>query len=285
MAFGKKTETVMTYSQENVSELAAEALRKMRSTRVRLPLRCTLETPLLVQRWTSKAVRKMLGNMVGMPQPREDKDLTKDFEDSWYRNMKGEAVMPCRIIKACIVEGAISTGKVVTKMDLKRGLRVLGYASPLRSPEGTVDKEMNVRIVRNATGTPDIRSRAQFAPGTYFDVVLEFGPPLSPDKVIAASEAAGASIGLCEWRPEKGGDLGTFNIKPLPSDEKTIKEILRACSSPEDEFILPPEMLRAVGAMSRENMNDSARKVMSMVDQQQATKKREKKANGSSTTA
>lgn len=277
MGFGKKAaEAPVNYSQANVSELAAEALRKMRSTRVRLPLRVTLATPLLMQRWTSKAVRKMLGNMVGMPQPKEDKDLTKDFDESWYRNELGEPVMPCRIVKACIIEGAISTGKVVTKADLKRGLRVLGYTAPLKGG----DKKMDVKIVRNATGGPDVRSRAMFPVGTTFDVVLEFGAPLTPDRVIAAVEAGGATIGLCEWRPEKGGDLGTFDIEPLPSDEKTIQRILKACSSPEDEFVLPPEMLRAFNAIPEEQLKDSGRKVKALIEHQ-ATQRNGKK-NGSS---
>lgn len=282
MGFGKKTEAPMNYSQANVSELAAEALRKMRSTRVRLPLRITFATPCLEQRWTSKAVRKMLGNMVGMPQPKEDKDLTKDFEESWYRNERGEPVMPCRIVKACIVEGAISTGKVVTKADLKRGLRVLGYTSPLILPKGQ-DKKMDVKIVRNATGGPDVRSRAMFPVGTTFDVVLEFGAPLTPDRVIAAVEAGGATIGLCEWRPEKGGDLGTFDIEPLPSDEKTIQKILKACSSPEDEFILPPEMLRAFNAIPEAQLKDGGRKVKALIEHQAS--QHNGGSNGSSTNA
>lgn len=277
MGFGKKTETVAHYTQQNISELAAEALRKSRSTRVRLALKITFETPLLMQRWTSKAVRKMLGNMVNMPVPQEPKDLTKDFEESWYRNEKGLLVMPCRIIKACIVEGAISTGKTVTKADLKRSLRVLGYATPLSGGE----KKMDVKIVRNATGGPDIRSRAQIPVGTSCEFVLEFGLPLSPDKVMAATEAAGATIGLCEWRPEKGGDLGTFSVEVLPSDERNINRILKTCSSPEDEFVLPPEMLRAFSGIPHEKLSDSARKVKSLIEHQSNQKK--EKANGSDT--
>lgn len=274
MAFGRKKNVEMNYNQSNVSDMAAEALRKMRATRVRLPLRLTLETPLLMQRWTTKAVRKMLGSMVGMPEPKEHKDLTKDFEESWYRNEKGEAALPCRILKAAIVEGAISTNGVVTKADLKRSLRVLGYTTPIRNGK----KEMDVKIVRNSNGQPDIRSRAQFEPGCYMDVVLEFGMPLSPDQVISAVEAAGATIGLCEWRPEKGGDLGTFNLDVLKGDNATIQRILKECSSPEDEFVLPPEMLKAFNAIPTEKLNDGGRKVRAL--QQHVTSQKNGAANG-----
>ena len=268
MGFGKKKTEEMAYSQSNVSDLASEALRKMRATRVRLPLRFTLETPILMQRWTTKAVRQMLGNMVGQKQPKTDKDLTKDFEESWYRNEKGAVALPCRIIKACIIEGAISTNGVVTKADLKRSLRVLGYTSPLRD----AGKEMDVRIVRNATGGPDVRSRARFDVGAYFDVVLEFGMPLPPDKVISAVEAAGQTIGLCEWRPEKGGELGTFKIDVLKGDSATINRILKECDSPEEEFVIPPDMLRAFSAIPTEALNDGARKVRALSKHQQDQK-------------
>jgi hypothetical protein len=268
MGFQKKKAEAMNYSQADVSELASEALRKMRATRVRLPLRFTLETPLLMQRWTTKAVRQMLGNMVGQKQPKTDKDLTKDFEESWYRNEKGVAALPCRIIKACIIEGAISTNGVVTKADLKRSLRVLGYTSPLHDAE----QEMDVRIVRNATGGPDVRSRARFGAGAYFDAVLEFGMPLSPDKVISAVEAAGQTIGLCEWRPEKGGELGTFRVDVLKGDAATINRILKECSIPEEEFVIPPEMLRAFNTIPTEELKDGARKVRALGNHQQAQK-------------
>jgi hypothetical protein len=271
MPFPKKSKgdaEFASFNQQNVSELATRALQKQLATRVNLALRVTMQTPLLVQRWTTKAVRKMLGNMVGMPEPREAKDLTKDFDESWYRNTKGKAVMPCRILKAALVEGAISTGKTVSKAELNRGLRVLGYTSPLNVPQGDGDNEihMDVKIVRNAGGQPDVRARAQFPVGTYFDAVLSFGLPLTPDKVMAAALAAGQTIGLCEWRPAKGGDLGTFSIEVLDGGEKTVQRILKECDIPEDEFILPPEMLRAFQAIPQEKLNDSQRKVRALTD-------------------
>lgn len=273
MAFGRKKNVEMNYNQSNVSELASAALRKMRATRVRLPMRLTFETPILTQRWTTKAVRKMLGNMVGMPEPKENKDLTKDYEDSWYRNKKGDPVIPCRIVKAAVVEAAVATAGVVTKADLKRSMRVLGYTAPIREAK----KEMDVKIVRNSNGQPDVRSRALFEPGCYIDVVLEFGMPLSPDQIVAAADAAGNAIGLCEWRPEKGGDFGTFTVAPLPSDAATVNRILKECSIPEDEFVIPPEMLQAFNAIPTEKLNEGGKKVRALHEHQQS---QQAKANG-----
>jgi hypothetical protein len=264
MPFGRKKVTGETnYDQTNISTLAADALKKRRNVRVRLAVRLTFDTPILMQRWTTKSVRQMLGNMVGMPQPRMSKNLTQDYEDSWYRNVKGEPIIPCRIIKAALVSaGGPVVGNVVTKADLKRTLRVIGFTAPLRFKG---EKEMSIKIVRNDNGKPDVRSRAQFPVGTTCEVVLEFGHPLTPDSIVAALEGAGTAVGIGEFRPESGGELGTFSVEILPSDAKTIDRICRANSVPEDEFVIPPEMLKAFEQIADEKLPDPGRKVRSSV--------------------
>jgi hypothetical protein len=202
-----------------------------------------------------------------MPEPKVSKDLTKDFEESWYRNVNGDPVIPCRAIKAAIVEAAPATGNVVTKADLKRSLRVVGFTAPLKF-EG--EKEMDVKIVRNSNGSPDVRSRAQFPAGSTVDVVVEFGTPLTPDKVMSAVQAAGLCIGIGEWRPEKGGELGTFSVELLENDNATIDRILKANSVPEDEFKIPEAMLRAFSTIPEEKLPDVGRKVRAVAAQHKA---------------
>lgn len=271
MGFGKKKEVATGVEQDNIILLATKALAARRATRVQLPMRLTCATPMLNHRWTQKAVTQMLGKMVGMEIPREPKDLTKEFNESWYRNTKGEPAVPCRVIKAAIIEGAISTGKVVSKAELRRELRVRGYTSPLRFLDDKgkqVDVktllEMDVRIAANQGGSPDIRSRALVPQNAYFDVVLEFPKTLSPDKVIAALSAAGDTIGLCDWRPERGGEYGTFTVDVL--EQKDIQRILKENSVPEDEFKIPEQMLRAFNAIPPEKLNDTGRKVKAVTE-------------------
>ena len=281
--YGKKKEPVILKqpAQEDLFQLASEALRKTRGTRLRLPVEIAFTSPILMQRWTTKAVRKMLGKMVGMEVVQSFKDLTEDYEDSWYRNDQGAPALPCRIFKASFVEGAISTSKLVTKADIRRSLRVLGHTAPLLLPKNE-DKEMDTKIVHNSNGSPDVRARALFPEGTKCRLVIEFGLPLTVDKVMAAIEAAGATIGVCEWRPDKGGDFGTFEVNPLPSDEKSVQKILHECRHPEDEFVLAPEMLRAITSIPDEKLSDGARKVKALAKHQaeQRTSANGASANG-----
>jgi len=260
MAFGRKKITAPEFNQSNVSTLASAALAAKRATLVRLALRLTGETPLLMHRWGQKSMMEMLGKMVGQPQPRVAKDLTAEFEESYYRNERGQVVVPCRIIKAATIDGAISTGGVTSKAELKRGLRVLGYTTPVHM--NGREMQMDCRVAKNGE-TPDVRSRAVVPAGYHLDVVFQFGTTsLTPDKVMAAIEGAGEQIGICDWRPEKGGDYGTFSVSVLP--DKEIDRILKDCSSPEVEYDIPPEFLRAFTG-SAAPQTDTARKAVAVL--------------------
>lgn len=284
-------------TQHNVSQLASQALLRMRSERVRLPLILIGEpdSAMLMQRWTTKAVVQMLMKQVtGVAAPRELKDLTKLAEDSWYRDIAKRPGIPCRIIKAAIVSGAVSTQKSVSKAELKRQLRIVGFMTPLLEPDKKgkgyhlmelkpngqpVNAEMNLSIVRNANGMPEVRSRALF-PRWACKVVLEFSPRmLAVDKVMAAVAAAASDIGIGEWRSENGGELGRFTVEPLPDSE--VDDIIRETRHPEEPFIIPPELLRAIALQDEEDVkqSDPVKKVRAVARQQQD---QQDQANGAS---
>jgi hypothetical protein len=264
MAFGKKKTIDSSLNQDNVALRATEALEKVRSSRLLLGVRIVFVTPVLMHRWSQKAIVQMLGKMAGQEMPRPPKDVTADFNESWYRNTEGKLAMPCRLVKACIVEGAISTMGLVSKAELKRDLRVRGYTAPVKMPAGG-ELEMDTRIASN-NGSPDIRSRAVVPTASSIDVVLDFPVSMSPDKVMAALTSAGASIGLCDWRPEKGGEYGSFEVTKIWSEKKEIDRVLRECSVAEDTYEIPPELLRAVNAIAPEKKTDAQRKATAVVE-------------------
>lgn len=264
MAFGKKkqVDSGPKVNQANVYELASQALARQHATRVQLGLRVTLVSPMLMHRWGQKAVLQLVGKMVGQDVPRTAKDLTDDYEQSWYRNVNDDLVVPCRIMKESFCSGGgDNVGAIVSKAQLGRELRVLGHTALVVPPKGTPVRTMNVDITRTSTGTPQPTARALVPEGAYFDLVLEFPPTLTPDKVMAACEAAGNVIGIGDWRPEKGGEHGTFTIQPVPSTPKEIGRILKTCMLAEQKFELPIEMLRAFNAIPTEKLNDVERKV------------------------
>ncbi len=244
MAFGKKKQvSTVVINQDNVATLAADALKRVRSSKVQLVVKLVTDAPILMSRWTTKALTEMLGKMTGHEMPRGDKNLTEEYQDSWYRNENGDLALPLRIVKACIVEGAISTGGLTSKAELKRELRVVGHTALIHLPPGK-KMEMDVKLVRNQRGGPDVRARALLPVGSWIECVLQFPPTLTPDRVIAALEGGGSTIGLCEWRPERGGELGTFQIEVGKSDAATVDRVLKACRVPEESFEVPEHLLK-----------------------------------------
>jgi hypothetical protein len=256
MGFGKKAKSSEKLDQATVAMKASEALKKRRSIGVRLAVRVTGTAPLMMHRWTTKAITQMVGKAAGQEQPKTPKDLTAEYEQSHFRNEKGVLAMPMRIVKASIIDGAIVTDGAVSKADLKRTLRVVGHTSPIRTKSPL---EMDCRIASN-NGSPDMRARAVVPTGYHFDVVLQFTSPLTPDKVVAAFEGAGSCIGLCEMRPEKGGEYGTFSIDILPNEE--IARILKENAVPEEHYVIPPEFLRSF--VMGEIKSDAVRKALAV---------------------
>lgn len=282
MGFSRKAKAPeVAVNQSNVSMLAAEALAKQRAIQVLLPVRLITTAPILMKRWTDKAITQMLGKMVGQNVPRTNKDLTSEYEDSWYRNTDDVPAVPCRIIKACIVKGAGGTGGIVTGAQLKRELRVIGHTASLHGKNGKpltgADLFMDVRVVQNF-GTPDVRARAQTPVGSYMDIVLAFPPTLTPDKVVSALQAGGANVGLCDWRPDKGGEYGTFEVELLDNTKAANDRIIKQCSVPEREFSIPEHMLRAFGSVAKDKLSDPARKAIAVAEHVNG-QKRGRKAN------
>jgi hypothetical protein len=261
MAFGKKKVAASNQTQDNITTLASDALSKQRNTRIRLALRLEGEVGAMFHRWGSKAVIQLLANATGHEQARGKKDLTEQYEDSWYRNVKQQPAIPCRVLKACFVSGSKGTDGLVSGAELNRELRVMGRTALLRLPKG-FKPTMDIRPARTSTGQPDMRARGWFESWA-LDVILDFPKTLSIDKVMAAVTSAGDIIGLGEMRPEKGGDLGIFSVTVLPKSE--FARIEKENALAEDMFKIPEHLLRAADALPETKKTDKVKKVLSTV--------------------
>lgn len=217
-----------TKTPDRLRELGDTVVRalgeSLHASRVQLALRLTFDTPCLLHPWrywppSSKA-------------------------PPWYRNTKGVPVLPCRIVKAVVVEGARSTGGLVTTTRLRNELRVLGHTAPLR-----LSGRMRLDHVTYPLGTKkrDIRTRGMVPAGSSIDVVLEFPLLLAVGTVIAAVDAAGVEVGFGDWRPLTGGEYGVFHVDVLGGDPKTIQKIHAASKIPEEEYSIQAPLTDAYG--------------------------------------
>ena len=79
------------------------------------------------------------------------------------------------------------------------------------APE-TDDPIMREDIVRVGAGSTDLRYRPEFAEWAMV-LTLEYdSKALTQEAILNLIDRAGVGVGLGEWRPEKGGEYGRFEV-------------------------------------------------------------------------
>jgi hypothetical protein len=74
------------------------------------------------------------------------------------------------------------------------------------------EPKMREDMVVIGMGSSDLRYRPEFMPW-YMDISIKFNADLiTPDSIINLLNLAGFGIGLGEWRPEKSGQSGMFEV-------------------------------------------------------------------------
>jgi len=67
-------------------------------------------------------------------------------------------------------------------------------------------------VVRVGMGGTDLRYRAEFSEWQTTVDITYVTAMLTRDSVLSLIDAGGMGVGVGEWRPEKRGDFGTFDI-------------------------------------------------------------------------
>jgi hypothetical protein len=138
------------------------------------------------------------------PPPR---DPEAEFQAARYV-VDGKDCIPSVALKNAMVRAGMRMGKA--RADLQEAIYVIGEYLPI-AHEDMIAREDYVRIGSWKNRVADLRYR----PG-YINWSVEFkiqfaADRISPTAVVELLRRAGG-IGLCEWRPEKGGQFGAFKI-------------------------------------------------------------------------
>lgn len=188
----------------NISRIAAE--------RVLIPIVGT--TPLIVHKFSEKARRQMLDAQQGKKAPKVARDPEADYQSAFYRTKDGYG-FPAVAFKACTVGAARFFGKDVRMTDLRQCLFFKGALSasdPQPLVELAGDPRMREDVVRLGISGTDLRYRPEFWPWSAILDVTYVKSMLTLDSVLSLIDAGGMGVGVGEWRPEKKGDYGTFQI-------------------------------------------------------------------------
>ncbi len=195
------------------STTAALSLQRIERQIALIDIRGT--APLIVHRWSEKAKKQMLDSQQGRKTPKEAKNPEADYASSMYRFDDGRHGFPVTAYKAATVKGgARAFGKSVKMTELRQALVFLpdGIGTDgMQLTEIHGEPRMREDMVRVGMGTADIRYRAEY-PEWAATLRVEFMPNLVDLGTIAALIDAGGSNGVGEWRPEKNGSFGTFEV-------------------------------------------------------------------------
>lgn len=192
---------------------AAIAITKIGTETLRVPLIGT--TPLIVHRFSEKAKRQMLDNMQGRKSPKTAKNPEAEYEAAFYRLADGGFGFPALAFKAATVGGArFYSG--VTMTALKQFMFIHGEVGDdgralTRIVGDPVMREDVVTVGRNGS---DLRYRPQFSTWSATLTVRYVTSALTQGSVLSLIDAGGMGVGVGEWRPEKDGDFGTYQVDP-----------------------------------------------------------------------
>lgn len=183
-------------------------------------------TPLIMHKWSEKAKKEMLDKQMKKAKTKghDVKDPVRDFIDSLYwlegepkeKTEEGfmEAIQngakfgfPSVAFKASAVSAGYRSGATKDKVSVNAAFHIDGDMVEI---EGT--PEMREDMVRVGMGTADIRYRGEFKEWSAKFVVRYNAGAISSEQILNLFQLGGFACGIGEWRPEKGGSNGMYQV-------------------------------------------------------------------------
>lgn len=170
-------------------------------------------TPLIVHRFSEKAKRLMLDNMQGRKSPKEAKNPEAEYDAAFYRLKDGRYGFPAIAFKAATIGGCRFYASV-TMTGLRQTVFFRGEAGADGQQLVALNGEPHMRedVVRVNRGGSDLRYRPEFAEWSTTLEVIYVRAMLTRASVLSLIDAGGMGVGVGEWRPEKDGDFGCYQI-------------------------------------------------------------------------
>jgi protein required for attachment to host cells len=169
-------------------------------------------SPLITHQWSEKAKREMREKHQGKKTKNRDVRVPQEeFEAAAYKTSDGKYGVPGMAIKNAIVTAAhknLGIERTMVRKALFLKCEDVNNVIPLIAKAPVMRED----LVRVGNGAPDLRYRpmwAEWACDMVFEVDTEL---LTKEDVLALVNRAGFGVGICEWRPEKDGEYGRFEI-------------------------------------------------------------------------
>lgn len=114
--------------------------------------------------------------------------------------------------KGAAVDACSFTGKEITKVQARGTFHLIDDTGEgLTAIQGT--PKMRRDTVRVGMGSADMRYRGAFPTGWQTTLTIRYNRnAISPDQIIQLFNLAGFHIGVGDWRPQKDGSYGMFEV-------------------------------------------------------------------------
>lgn len=194
------------------AEKPSITIPKIEAQTVQVPIVGT--APLIVHAWSQKAKQQMLDAQQGRKtRVKQDRDPQADYLASLYHTADGGYGFPVLGFKAATVGAArFFDGVKMTE------LRQFIFMSGVPSADGSQllvpivgEPKMREDMVRVGMGT-DLRYRGEFTDWSAVLVITFVATALSVESLVSLIDAGGMGVGVGEWRPEKRGQNGTYEV-------------------------------------------------------------------------
>jgi hypothetical protein len=170
---------------------------------IEIPIRGT--APLICHRWSEKAKKEILDkHMKKASKGRDAKDPERDYQESLYKLPGDKFGFPSIAFKAAMVRAGTYADM---KMTFLRGAFHLN--SEFVEIQGV--PRMREDMVR-VSMTVDIRYRGEFPEWQAILPISYNAKAISLEQIFNLVMIAGFAVGVGEWRPERDGQFGTFEL-------------------------------------------------------------------------
>lgn len=205
--------TTETQHEEKQAKGVIEGLKPLQIGTQRLTIRGL--APLIVHAWGKKALEEMLTSQQmtkeekkKAKEKREAKDPQRDFEEARYI-IDGKDSFPTIAVKKAMVDAGYALG--ISRSVVRQAVFIVGDYFEIKHT-ACVRREDTVRVGPFTNRQADLRYRPQYQD---WSADLEFrfrSDMIDPPQLLALVQNAGFSVGIGEWRPQKDGQFGTFEV-------------------------------------------------------------------------
>lgn len=168
---------------------------------------------LIVHAWDEKIIKQLEDIRAKKAKAaRGAKDPIAEFEGCKYKDEKGRDAIPSIAVKHAMVSAARFLDDLPMTV-LKGAFFVEGYWLPLTFKKCEMRRDL-VRVGGKGpgTGAPDLRYRPEYHDWSVVVPIEYNSAAISAEQILQLLRTAGFCVGLHEWRPEKGGVHGRFDI-------------------------------------------------------------------------